>query len=123
MTADERTGVIRISGMRFWGRHGALAEERERTQPIDVDLEVTADLGRSIASDQLEDAIDYAALFACCERIVTSESFALLEALADKILSAVCADERVREALVRVSKPRLLDGATPQVQLRRAKAP
>jgi dihydroneopterin aldolase len=123
MIRGERPDIIRITGMRFWGRHGALAGERDRTQPIDVDLEVSADLGPSIATDRIEDAIDYAQLFACCERIVTSESCALLEALADKILSAVFADERVREAQVRVSKPRLLDGATPQVQLRRAKAP
>ncbi len=123
MTEHRRHGVIRVNGMRFWGKHGALAHERERSQPIDIDLEVIADLNVPAASDRLEDAIDYAALFAQCERVVTTTSFTLLEALAEQILTSVCADERVLEAVVRVSKPRLLDGATPQVQLARAKAP
>lgn len=118
MTASPQSGFIRIAGMRFWGKHGALPGERDRTQPIDVDLEIAADLTKPSASDSLADAIDYAALFALCERIVTQQSFVLLEALARCLAERVCEDPRVMEASVRVRKPRLLDGATPEVEIR-----
>ncbi|MDQ6766394.1 MAG: dihydroneopterin aldolase [Candidatus Eremiobacteraeota bacterium] len=115
-------GIIRISGMRFWGKHGANAGERERQQPIDVDVEIQAELGQAWASDRLADSVDYSAVFRTCQDIVERESFALLEALADRIARGVCAEPRVTEVVVRVRKPRLLDGATPEVELRRRKA-
>ena len=103
--------------MRFWGRHGALASEREHEQPIDVDIEVRSDLSRALATDALADTVDYARVHKICEDIVTRESCALLEALAGRIARAVLAVERVESVTVRVRKPRLLDGATPEVEL------
>jgi dihydroneopterin aldolase len=116
-----RNGTIRISNMRFWGKHGANPGERDQTQPIDVDLEIVAEIENAIASDDLAHAIDYAALYQTCERVVTQRSFALLETLADGIAEAVCGDTRVAQVTVRVRKPRLLDGATPEIELRRSK--
>jgi dihydroneopterin aldolase len=113
------TGAIRISGMRFWGRHGANPGERDREQPIDVDLEIFAGLERAAASDALADTVDYAAVYRKCEQIVVRQSFVLLEALADRIAQAICEDPKVTEVVVRVRKPRLLDGATPEVELRK----
>jgi 7,8-dihydroneopterin aldolase/epimerase/oxygenase len=104
--------------MRFWGKHGASDEERRQAQPIDVDLEVSVDLTPAAVSDRLRDAIDYTKLFEICERVVTKQSFALLEALARHIGERICEDDRVLEVVVRVRKPRLLDGATPEVEMR-----
>jgi len=114
----ERTpSAIRISGMRFWGRHGTLERERAREQPIDIDVELTCDLLPAAASDELADTMDYAAIHGTCERIVTQESFALLEALAARIARALMEDARVHAVRVRARKPRLLDGATPEIEL------
>jgi 7,8-dihydroneopterin aldolase/epimerase/oxygenase len=104
--------------MRFWGKHGVSDEERQQAQPIDVDLEVSVDLTPAALSDRLRDAIDYTKLFALCEQVVTQQSFALLEALARQIGDRVRDDHRVLEVVVRVRKPRLLDGATPEVEMR-----
>jgi dihydroneopterin aldolase len=114
-------GIIRITGMRFWGKHGALPGERERAQPIDMDIEITLDCAAAIARDDLASALDYADVYRTCERIVTQATFALLEAMAGACLDAVMADARVRSATVRVRKPRLLDGATPEVELSRTR--
>jgi dihydroneopterin aldolase len=111
--------VIRIRGMRFWGKHGALPGEQEKSQPIDLDIELDVDLAPAAASDQLADAVDYAKISAICEQVVTTRSFALLEALADACLRAVLEDKRIRAATIRARKPRLLDGATPEVELTR----
>ena len=107
--------------MRFWGKHGARPGERERTQPIDLDIEVIVD-SKAASSDDLADAVDYMSVYQACEQIVTKGSFTLLEALADACLLAVMADSRITSATIKVRKPRLLDGATPEIELTRTKA-
>jgi dihydroneopterin aldolase len=111
-------GRIRIEGMRFYGKHGASEEERAKSQPIDLDVEAAIDLSAAAQSDRLSDTFDYTKLHALCERAVTQESFALLEALAEHIARLVLADDKVLGVVVRARKPRLLDGATPQVEVR-----
>jgi dihydroneopterin aldolase len=116
-----KRGAVRIREMRFWGRHGANPGERDRAQPVDVDVELHVDFGLAIAGDDLAETIDYDAVFKVCEQIVTQRSFVLLESLADACLTALLADPRIERATVRVRKPRLLDGATPEIELTRAR--
>jgi dihydroneopterin aldolase len=113
--------VIRIRDMRFWGRHGHNPGERDHPQPIDIDVELQLDCGPAIASDDLAKTIDYDAVFKACEAVVTERSFVLLESVAAACLTALLADLRVESATVRVRKPRLLDGATPEIELTRAR--
>ena len=54
--------VIELRGQRAVGICGALPEERERAQPLEVDLDVHADLSAAAVSDDLADTIDYGAL-------------------------------------------------------------
>lgn len=115
------TGAIRIRRMRFWGRHGVTELERASPQEIELDVELIADCSRAVASDRLADAVDYAAAYKICERVVTERSFSLLEALADECLCELFRDARVERATVRVRKPGLLDGATPEIELSRTR--
>ena len=114
--------TIRIRGMRFWGKHGVLEQEQAAEQPIDVDLEITLDCSPAVRSDHLADAVDYRELYAKCEAAVTKRSHALLEALAGACLESILADKRIKSATIRVRKPRVLEGATPEVELTRAQA-
>ena len=114
-------GIIRIREMRFWGRHGATPGERERIQPIDLDVEMHVACGPAIAGDDLSNTVAYEGVLRACERIVTRQSFILLESLANACLAALLEDPRVERATVRVRKPRLLDGATPEIELTRAR--
>jgi dihydroneopterin aldolase len=113
--------TIRVTGMHFVGRHGANPGEKDRPQPIDVDIEIVADVAAAIVSDALADAVDYDAIVQTCRRIVTERSFTLLEALAAACVEAIMADARVRSARIRVRKPALLDGATPEVEFARVR--
>lgn len=119
MTEEPVRGTIRISNMRFWGKHGANAGERDWVQPIEVDVEIATDVAKAAASDALADTVDYGKVHATCKRVVKHESYALLEALADRIAATLCEDPKVIEVAVRVRKPRFLEGATPEVELRR----
>jgi dihydroneopterin aldolase len=111
--------VITLRGMRVMGRHGANPGERDAEQPFDLEIELHADLSVAQRSDNIEDTIDYDALYKRIAQIVRTTSFALLERLAGEILNAVFEDARVVRAHVTIQKPQLLDGATPSVRLQR----
>ena len=98
--------VIELRGLQALGICGALPEERERVQPLEVDLDVVADLGPSGASDDLFDTIDYGALAEAIERVITTERFTLLERLAARIAEVVLAVDGVDEVTVAVRKLR-----------------
>ena len=102
MTVDR----IELRGLRALGICGALPEEQVRVQPLEVDLDVGADLSTAGRSDELDDTIDYGALCAGVERVVTGERFTLLERLAQRLADEVLVDERVLEVTVAVRKLR-----------------
>jgi len=106
---------ITIRNIRAYGKHGALPHERDYLQPLDIDVELEADLTEARASDVLTDTIDYAAIHARIISIARTQSFALLERLAEQLARALLAEPRIIAATVTVSKPNLLAGATPSV--------
>ena len=103
------------------GRHGANPGERDRHQAFDIDVDLEVDLERSAHTDNLADTLDYAHVHATIESVVKSESYALLERLAQEIVRRLLQNERVHAVSVTVAKPGLLSGATPSVTLRRAR--
>ncbi|MBV8066808.1 MAG: dihydroneopterin aldolase [Candidatus Eremiobacteraeota bacterium] len=111
--------VIRLRGVRAYGRHGASSGERERRQLIRVDLSAEMDLQPAATSDDLARTLDYAELHDRVVRVVATTSYALLERLAADVLDAVFADPRITRARVTLSKPKILGGATPSITLER----
>ena len=109
--------TIAVHGIRAWGRHGANAGEQDVSQPLDINLDLMVDVRAARTSDALEDTVDYAALHAQVVRLVATERYRLLERLGESILTAVMVDKRVAVGSVTISKPGLLDGATPTVSL------
>lgn len=88
------------------GLVGALPEEQRRPQPIEVDLDITADLTSAGTSDELQDTVDYGGVCTIVERVITTERFALLEGLAGRLAEVVLSDERVTSVTVAVRKLR-----------------
>jgi len=111
--------AITLRRIRAYGRHGADPGERERRQPIEIDVCAEMDLRGAGASDDLADTLDYAALRERFVQIVATTSYALLERLACDLLDALFLDSRVASAKITLSKPEILDGATPSVTLDR----
>ena len=85
------TDRIELRGLVLSAICGALPEERERAQPLELDLDVVADLSAAGASDELADTLDYGSITAEVERVVTTLEPVLLERLAQAV-----ADERAR---------------------------
>jgi 7,8-dihydroneopterin aldolase/epimerase/oxygenase len=95
---------ILISGLRELGVHGVLPEEQIRPQPFEIDLELLIDVSAAGESDDLDDTVDYGAVCDAVSRIVSSESYRLLERLASRIAEVCRADPRVVGAVVEVRK-------------------
>lgn len=115
---------ITLRGMRFMGRHGVSAEERDKPQPFEVDLVLRLDLSRPAETDDLADTINYSTLFKLARAIVEERSFHLIEALAAAIADAVLAAHPVTDVEVRVRKPKApLPGAFETVEVRIRRRP
>lgn len=98
--------LIQLRGLTALGVVGALPEEQDRAQPLEVDVDIEADLSAAGASDQLDDTVDYGAVCDLVERVVTTERFVLLERLAARIAELILSDDRVDAITVTVRKLR-----------------
>lgn len=119
--------VIELRGLRVTAVVGVLPEERERAQPLELDLDVTADLRAAGRSDALADTIDYGALCDVVSELVTGAEPLLLERLAALVAEGVlAADDRIRSVDVVVRKlrpPVPHDLASSGVRVRRTVQP
>ena len=98
------TDRLELRGLRVMGICGALPEERDRPQPLEIDLDVELYLAPAGRSDDLADTLDYGAVAERVERVVAEGRFHLLEALAERIAEVARVDERVRSVTVSVRK-------------------
>jgi FolB domain-containing protein len=117
--------VIELRGLRLAGVVGVLPHEQAQPQPLELDLDVHLDLAPAGASDALADTVDYGALCAVAEQVLSSTSYALLEALAERLAAELlAADGRVDAVTVSIRKlrpPVAQPLETSGVQIRRAR--
>lgn len=82
---------IIIKGLRLYGYHGVMPQERIVGSYFTIDIEVEADLTQAIRHDQLEGTISYADIYATIKREMSIPS-ALVEHVAGRIAKAIIAD-------------------------------
>ncbi len=120
------TGIIELRGLRVLAIVGALAEERDRPQPLVIDLDVERPFDDAARSDDLADTTNYADVLARAEAGAREGCFVLLETLAVRVARAVLEiDDRVSAVTVAVRKTRPpveLDVATTGVRVRVTRA-
>lgn len=103
---SDTSDVIEVRGLQVAGICGVLPEERERPQPLEVDLDLVVDLAAAGRTDDLADTIDYGAITTRVHEVVSTTSFQLLERLAEEVAAACLGDVRVGEVRVSVRKLR-----------------
>lgn len=97
---------ILISGMQFFGRHGAHEHEAEHGQLFGVDVELYLDLRPPARSDDLGQTVDYGSVFRDVRAVVEGPTVRLVETLAERIAHHLLARYPVEAVTVRVHKPR-----------------
>lgn len=80
---------ILLKGIQFYGYHGVSSVEREVGQKYAVDIEIPYDLKLAGKSDELKDTVNYSKVYKIVTEVGTTESFKLIETLAQKIADAI----------------------------------
>lgn len=79
---------VRLENLRFYAYHGVMEQERRVGNEFEVTLEVYYPFENALKSDELEDTLNYAALYAIVEREMAEPS-KLLERVAGRIIEAI----------------------------------
>jgi dihydroneopterin aldolase len=96
---------IKLSGLRVFGRHGVLPEERTAGQPFVVDVVIGVDTLSAARTDKLAETVDYGKLAGRVADAVGRDPVDLIETVAQRVAD-LCLDEpRVADVEVTVHKP------------------
>ena len=76
---------IKLTGLKLYGHHGVLKEEKERGQEFLVDITLKTDLHPAGISDDLTKTVNYAEMAEYIAKIFDEEVFDLIEAVAEKL--------------------------------------
>lgn len=96
---------IEIRGIRGFGHHGVLPEERAAGQEFLVDVFIEVDTSRAEKSDEVAETVHYGEVASAVYSVITGTPVNLIERLAALVAEAVLAFEGVASVQVRVHKP------------------
>ncbi|MEA1987213.1 MAG: dihydroneopterin aldolase [Candidatus Marinimicrobia bacterium] len=99
--------IIKLKNMKFYGFHGVEKEEKKLGGRFEVDITLECNLQKAIETDNLEDTINYEAVYNEVKKIITAtKHHYLLESLAGKICKRIKTDfELVKKVTTTIRKP------------------
>ncbi len=113
--------TITLEGLEFFTLIGDLPHERTTPQPLELDVEVRADLAPAGRSDRLDDSLDYRLLYRAVAEAVEDRAEGaphLLEAIAERVAGRLLALKGVEGVRVRCRKPKaVLPGPVAKVEI------
>lgn len=101
--------IIYIRNLKIDAIIGVVPWEREVKQTLHLDVEMAVDTSAAAVSDELADALDYAAVATRLSEVVGNSRFQLLEALAEQLVAVLQQEFAVSWLRLRIGKP----GAVP----------
>lgn len=117
--------TLRLNKMIFHAYHGYWEEERQVGQRFEVDVELHIDVTQAAGSDNIRDTVDLYKVYQAVERVVTKNTFKLVETLTHAIADTLLREFHLPQVHVRVRKPNspvpgISDGI--EVEIHRARA-
>ena len=85
--------------------------ERQIRQTVVIDLEMSADIARAAATDQVEDTLNYKLVAKRIQQFVGDSSFQLVETLAERIAGIIRDEFGVAWVRVTLHKPGAIRGS------------
>jgi dihydroneopterin aldolase len=79
--------------------------ERDIRQTVVLDLELASDNRRAAARDEIDDALDYAAISSRVLSFIEASEFQLIETLAERVAAVIIEEFTVPWLRLRLSKP------------------
>src|SRR6185437_5800239 len=96
---------VSLVGLRGFGRHGVLPEERIHGQEFIIDATLWFDTRPAAATDDLTQTVSYADVAQQLHKIVTGEPVQLIETLAERLAQACLAHERIEQVEIPSTSP------------------
>ena len=110
--------VIRLKNMTFYAHHGYYEAERELGQKFEVDIELKRDLRPAARQDDLQQTVDYRAIFNIAKDTFENYKFKLIESVAERIADKILLLPEIHNVLIRVRKPHVpLNGLLDHVEV------
>ncbi|HEY6131507.1 MAG TPA: dihydroneopterin aldolase [Halioglobus sp.] len=97
--------IVYIRGLRAQAVIGVYEWERNLRQSLVLDLEMASDTARAAASDEIADALDYAAVASSVVALVEGSEYQLLETLGEAVVQMIVRDFGAPWLRLRLSKP------------------
>lgn len=98
--------IIRLKNAVFYAYHGVVTDEQNLGGKFEVDAEIAADISSAVEQDSLKKTIDYEALYATIQHLVTARKYYLIETLANAIAEGILQEfPSIAELVIRVRKP------------------
>jgi len=85
--------------------------ERRIRQTVIIDLEMSADIAKAAATDEVADTLNYKLVAKRIQEFVADSSFQLVETLAERIAAIIREEFGVAWVKVRVNKPGAIRGS------------
>lgn len=102
--------TIFISELKVSAKLGVPDWERLSPQTIILDIEIGVDLSAACKSDAIADTIDYGAVVARIHETLKTNSFKLVEALAEHLCELIFTEFGAKTVKIKVAKPGILGG-------------
>lgn len=97
-------GIIEIEGMKFYAYHGHFEAEQIIGNEFTVDIKIKTDCKKAAISDNLDDALNYQAVYEVIKMEMTKNS-KLLEHVANRILDRLYINfNQIKSAKLKISK-------------------
>ncbi len=101
----DQGGAIRLDGIRAFGHHGVLPEERRDGQEFVIDVDLSTQVGAAARTDRVTDTVHYGELAQRIVSAVERDPVDLIETLAQRLVDLCLEHPLVESALVTVHKP------------------
>lgn len=111
---------IFIEGLKVNGKHGVMAHERVVEQEFQIDVKMEVDTTAAAQSDNLPDALDYSPVKEKIIEVIQTNSFYLIEKLAETIVVEILNDTRIGEVELTIRKTAVWDNGVPGITITRA---
>jgi 7,8-dihydroneopterin aldolase/epimerase/oxygenase len=117
------TDIVSIRDLRVSTVIGVYDWERETEQALTFSVDMSADVARAAARDDLRDALDYSAVAHTVKCVVIEGKFQLIETAAERVAQTLIADYGLTWVRVQVVKPITSEGYTAAITVERGAHP
>jgi 7,8-dihydroneopterin aldolase/epimerase/oxygenase len=112
--------TVSIRGLSVSAVIGAYDWERQVEQTLVFNLDLAADVHKAAVSDDLADAINYAAVTETISAVVRDGKFQLIETAAERVAERLMAEYGISWLRLEVVKPRPAQGFSAAVTIERS---